>query len=52
MKTLGIILKKFFLSKKEQYWLCIPKNMDSKRNKELFIMDTLEFLTSKIKTND
>lgn len=52
MRTLGRILRKFFGANKEQYWLCIPKYMDSKKAKELFIMDTIEFLTSKIRTDD
>jgi hypothetical protein len=48
MRTLGNILKRFFWSNKKQYWLCIPSEMESKKAKDLFIMDTLEFLSNKI----
>jgi hypothetical protein len=48
MRTLGNILKRFFWSKKKQYWLCVPSEMESKKVKDLFIMDTLEFLSNKI----
>jgi len=52
MRTLGTILRKFFGTNKEQYWLCIPKSMNTKRNKDLFIMDTIEFLTNKIQIDE
>lgn len=46
MRTLGNILKSFFKTKKMQYWLRIPKTFDNHKQKELFIMDTLEFLNN------
>lgn len=52
MRTLGEILKKFFTAKCKQYWLCVPKHMDSKEAKDLFIMDTVEFLNNKIEIDD
>ena len=49
MRTFGRILKKFFCSKGTQTWICVPSIMDSKKQKEKFIMDTINFLQETIK---
>ena len=52
MRTLGEILKKFFKAKKLQYWICVPGSFKTKHDKELFIMDTIQLLQSKIDVID
>lgn len=52
MRTLGTILRSFFQAKKLQYWLCIPSSFKTKHDKELFIMDTIQLLQSKIEVNE
>ena len=48
MRTLGKILKKFFRAKKNQFWLCIPFVMKTKKAKDELILDTIEFLNKSI----
>ena len=50
MRTFGKILKMFFGSKGTQTWLCVPSIMETKEDKEKFIMDTINFLQETIKT--
>lgn len=52
MRTLGTILRSFFKTKKLQYWLCIPSSFKTKHEKEMFIMDTIMLLQSKIEVNE
>lgn len=52
MRTLGRILRAFFKAKKLQYWLCIPSSFKTKHDKELFIMDTIMLLQSKIEVDE
>lgn len=52
MRTLGRILRAFFKAKKLQYWLCIPSSFKTKADKELFIMDTIMLLQSKIEVDE
>lgn len=52
MRELGKMLKRFWGAKCPQYWICVPSEMESKKVKDLFIMDTLEFLSNKIKVNN
>jgi len=48
MKQIGIILKKLFTVKNKQYWICFPAEMKTHKDKEYFIMDTIEFLSNMI----
>jgi hypothetical protein len=48
MRTLGNILKKFFAPKTTNYWICVPSSLKSKKKKEKFIMNTLNFLQETI----
>ena len=52
MRSLGQILRKFWRAKSKQYWICVPSKMESKKVKDLFIMDTIEFLSNKIQVNE
>jgi hypothetical protein len=49
MRILGNILKRFFKSKGTQTWICVPSKMDNKKQKDYFIMDTINFLQKTIK---
>ena len=49
MRTLGKILKRFFKTKKKQFWICIPLVMKSNKAKDDLISETLEFLNQSIK---
>ena len=49
MRTLGKIIRKFFCAKGTQIWICVPSVMETKEDKEKFIMDTINFLQDKIK---
>ena len=48
MRTLGNILKKFFAPKTTNYWICVPSSLKSKKKKEKFIMNTINFLQETI----
>jgi len=52
MRNIGMMIKKFFNPKCKQYWICVPSEMESKKLKELFIMDTINFLNDKINIKD
>lgn len=52
MRTLGEILRRFFTTKKLQYWICVPGSFKTKKDKELFIMDTVQLLQSKIEIDE
>lgn len=49
MRTLGKIIRKFFCAKGTQIWLCVPSVMETKEDKDKFIMDTINFLQETIK---
>ena len=52
MRNFGRMIKKWFNPKCKQYWICVPCEMETKKQKELFIMDTINFLSDKIIITD
>ena len=48
MRVLGWILKKFFGSKEEHYWLAIPKYVDSEKEKKELIQKYKKFINDNI----